>query len=113
MTGTLFPDTVKPRTTSEQYRRRLQARILRHGLCCGSVHADDALAELPIPDGVHPNAVGLAFSTLSDLRLIEPIRFQCSGRKARHKGVSRVWRVCDAVGARRYLTALQSTGDYQ
>ena len=113
MTKSLFPDVVVPRTTSEQYRRRLRAKILRHGLYRGSVHADDILAELPIPEDVHPNSVGLAFSGLADSNIIEAVGFQRSQRRVRHKGVSRLWRVCDATSARRYLKALRSTGDDQ
>ena len=66
MTTSLFPELVPPRSSQEQYRRRLQARILQKGLYQGEVHADAVLADLPIPGGIHPNAVGLAFSGLAD-----------------------------------------------
>lgn len=107
--GTLFPGVVVPRSDREHYRRLLQTQILQHGLYRGTVHADHVLAECPVPENVHPNAVGLAFSTLLDANLIEPVGFQRSERRARHKGISRLWRVCDAQGARQYLKALAST----
>lgn len=97
--------------TKHQYLRRLQARILRHGLYRGDVHADDVLADLPVPGNIHPNIVGQAFSGLDSAGLITPSGFRRSERKARHKGISRLWHVCDALGARRYLSALATTGD--
>ncbi len=100
-----------PRSTRQQYLRRLQAAILRHILYRGNVHADADRTIRPLPDGALPNTVGAAFSGLEVTGLIEAIGFERSGRESRHRGVSRVWRVCDQVRARGYLSALVTTGD--
>ena len=113
MSQASFPGFVLPRTGQEQYRRQLQAQILRHGLYRGYVHADDVVSDCPVPEAVHPNTIGLAFSALADSSLIEAVGFQRSERRARHRGVSRLWRVCDAKGARAHLKALAGTGDDQ
>lgn len=102
--------TQKP-LVKRQYLRRLQSRILRHAMYRGGVHADDVLVDFPVPDGIHPNIVGTAFSGLEAAGLIEVTGFERSNRKVRHRGISRLWRVCDASGARKYLKALASSGD--
>lgn len=103
--------TASASMTRRQYLRRLQSIILRHVLYRGGVHADMVIAALPIPEGVHVNTVGAAFSGLESVGLIEAVGFERSARASRHRGVSRVWCVSDASGARRYLRALASTGD--
>jgi hypothetical protein len=98
-----------PKSARTRYIRQLQAAILRHVLYRGDVHADMAIASLPVPEGVHVNTVGAAFSGLEGAGLIEAVGFERSVRASRHRGVSRIWRVCDASGARGYLTALERT----
>ena len=100
-----------PKDSKSQYTRQLQAAILRHGLYRGDVHADSVVNVLPVPNGVHANAIGGAFAGLEAARLIEAVGFKRSQRRRRHRGVSRLWRICDHAGARRYLSALAATGD--
>lgn len=97
--------------TQAKYLRRLQGVILRHALYRGSVHADDALAVLPVPDGITRNTVGNAFAGLEAAGLIAPTGFMRSRRPERHCGISRRWQAADAAGCRKYLAALQRTGD--
>ena len=103
--------TASAPVTRRQYLRRLQSVILRHVLYRGDVHADMAIAAFPIPEGVHVNTVGAAFSGLESAGLIKAVGFERSVRASRHRGVSRVWRVCDTSGVRGYLRALASSGD--
>ena len=106
-----MPAIATPKDSKSQYTRQLQAAILRHGLYRGDVHADSVVNVLPVPDGIHPNTVGSAFAGLEAARLIEAVGFERSSRRRRHRGVSRLWRICDQTGARRYLSALAATGD--
>lgn len=96
---------------SRQYLRQLQGVILRHALHRGEVHADHAVAVLPVPDGVHANTVGQAFAGLEAAGLIATTGFERSRRARRHGGISRIWTVADAAGAQGYLRALDGTGD--
>lgn len=98
-------------TPRQRYVRQLQSVILRHALYRGDVHADEVVAALPVPAGVHPNNVGNSFSVLEKAGLIKAVGYRRSDRGSRHHGVSRIWRVSDAAGARGYIKALATTED--
>jgi hypothetical protein len=98
-----------PKNARTRYIRQLQAAILRHVLYRGEVHAVDIVAALPVPEGVHPNAIGTVFSNLEASGLIEAVGFERSSRASRHRGVSRVWRICDSRGAREFLIILEGS----
>lgn len=98
-----------PKSPKRRYLRQLQAAILRHALYFSDVHADSVVTDLPPPEGVTPNTIGAAFAGLEGSGFIKPVGYKRSGRGCRHHGVSRVWRVCDQAGARRYLSALEKS----
>ncbi len=111
MSKSLFPEITVPRSTKEQYRRRVQAVFLRLALRGGEVTPDDVHRITVCPENVNPKNLGIAIFGLAKAGIIAPVRYATSTRACRHNGLYRTWRIADAKMGRAYLTALEKSGD--
>lgn len=110
MTASLFPDLAPPQAPKSdrtRYIRQAQAAILHLAMRDGEANADHVHRLIALPEGVTPNAMGVAFNGLHRAGVIVPTRFERSTRASRHSNTFRVWQIADHKGAIAYLKALR------